>query len=296
MNAERVATTAFVLNGGGNLGAVQVGMLQALLEAGIKPDAVVGTSIGALNGAFLAGHSDPAGVNELAELWASVRRRDVFPMSVGALVRGVFGHQPFLVESLGLRSLLMRAQFGFERLEDAPVPLRVIATDLQTGDAVVLSTGDTIRALLASSAIPGVLPAVEIEGRMLIDGAVAANSPIAQAEEFDPSIVYVLPTVPDKLLVPPGNAIEMIQRAMALTAYPAERRALAEASSHRAVRVVPVPAEAGKLSIFDFRATRQLIRDSYELTTTWLEATGSPGENVREVPALKSVGPSEATA
>ena len=284
MSSERVATTAFVLNGGGNLGAVQVGMLQALLEAGIKPDVVVGTSIGALNGAFLAGHSDLAGIHELAELWASVRRRDIFPMSVRALARGVFGHQPFLVESLGLRSLLASAHFGFERLEDSPVPLKVVATDLQTGDAVVLGSGDTIRALLASSAIPGVLPAVEIDRRMLIDGAVSANSPIAQAEELDPSIVYVLPTITDKLLVPPSNAIEMIQRAMALTAYPAERRALAEASSRRAVRIVPVPSAAGRLSIFDFRATRQLIRESYELTASWFEATDSSAGGAEEVP------------
>lgn len=295
MGSERVAEKVFVLNGGGNLGAVQVGMLQALLEAGIKPDAVVGTSIGALNAAFLAGHPDLAGIEELSELWSSVRRRDVFPMSIPALAKGVFGHQPFIVESLGLRSLLMRANFGFERLEEAPIPVRVIATDLETGDAVVLRSGDTIRALLASSAIPGVFPTVEIDGRTLIDGGIAANTPIAQAEDFDPSEIYVLPTVPASHLPPPGNAILMMQRAMALSAHPGEQRAIAEASSRRTVRILPVPAAAGKLSIFDFRVTRQLIRESYVLAASWLEG-GASSPASGQLHPLTATSPSLATA
>ncbi len=188
--------TVFVLAGGGNLGAVQVGQLYALLESGIKPDAVVGTSIGALNGAFVVNHADLSGMEELAELWASVRRRDVFPVSVRALARGVFGHQQFLFESLGLRSVLLRAQFGFTHLEDAPIPVHVVATDLNTGNPVVLDHGETIRCLLASSAVPGLYAPVEIEGRTLVDGGVVANVPIAAAEALNPSRVYVLPTVP----------------------------------------------------------------------------------------------------
>jgi NTE family protein len=296
MSSEPVATTAFVLSGGGNLGAVQVGMLQALLESGIKPDSVVGTSIGALNGAFLAGHADLSGMEELAELWASVRRREVFPMSIRALAKGVFGRRPFLVESLGLRSLLMRANFGFERLEDSPIPLRVVATDLDDGDAVVLGSGDTIRALLASSAIPGVFPTVDIDGRTLIDGAVSANTPISQAEELEPSVVYVLPTAPGNQLPPPANAILMMQRAMALASHPVERRALAEASARRSVRVLPVPPAAGKISIFDFRATRQLMHDSYVLTVAWLEGRDVPSAGDPELETVHAVRPSLATA
>jgi NTE family protein len=78
--------TAFVLGGGGSLGAVQVGMLRALLEAGVRPDMIVGSSIGALNGAFLAGHPDLFGVEALADVWMSVHRRDVFPFSLQHLV------------------------------------------------------------------------------------------------------------------------------------------------------------------------------------------------------------------
>jgi NTE family protein len=283
----RQSNTVFVLAGGGNLGAVQVGMLYALLEAGIKPDAIVGTSVGALNSAFLAGHGDLAGVEELANLWASVRRHDVFPLSMRVLTRGVFGHQQFLFESLGLRSLLLRAQVGFARLEDAPIPLRVVATDVHKGEAVVLDGGETIPALLASSAIPGVFPPVEIDGLTLVDGGVVANTPIAAAEALGPSNVYVLPTFPDDLVQAPANAIVMMQRAMALAARPGERRALVEASSRRSVQVLPVPEAAGRLSIFDFKATRKLIDESYTLTAAWLGVRGTEDDVANEtvVPA-----------
>lgn len=282
MNSSRDDRTVFVLSGGGNLGAVQVGMLYALLETGIKPDAVVGTSIGSLNGAFLAGHANLAGMDELGELWASVRRRDVFPMSARAVSRGIFGHQPFLFESLGLRSLLMRANFGFDRLEDAPIPIEVVATDLDTGDPVVLKSGDTIRALLASSAIPGVFPTVEIDSHTLIDGGIVANTPIAQAEELEPSTVYILPTVPGNRLPPPSNAILMMQRAMNMASHPAEKRALEEAAFRRTVRVMPVPEAAAKLSIFDFKETQRLIKESYFLAASWLEEIGVSGPAVAD--------------
>jgi NTE family protein len=263
--------TVFVLAGGGNLGAVQVGMLYALLEAGITPDAIVGTSIGALNGAFLAGHPGLQGVEELAELWTTVRRTDVFPVRARDLVRGVIGQQRFLFESLGLRSLLLRAQIGFADLEDAPVPLSVVATDLHTGEAVVLERGNTVRALMASAAIPGVYPPVELDGRTLVDGGVVANTPLAQAERYNASRVVVLPTVPDTLEQAPTNAVGMMQRSMTLAGRSTERRLLTEVSSRRKVEWLPVPTEAGHLSIFDFSATCRLIDDSYRLTSRFLE-------------------------
>ena len=102
--------TAFVLGGGGSLGAAQVGMLRALLEVGVRPDFVVGTSIGSLNAAYLAGHLDPDGIESMAELWSTVRRADVFPLSVRSLVRGVMGHRNHLVDALGLRTLIRRAR------------------------------------------------------------------------------------------------------------------------------------------------------------------------------------------
>lgn len=146
----------------------------------------LGRRLGALNAAFLAGHCDLAGVEALGDLWVSIRRGDVFPFSAGSLLRIVTGNQRFVVDPLGLRNLLARANLGFERLEEAPIPPRVVATDLETGEPVVLREGDIVPALLASSAIPGVFPTVHIGGRTLVDGAMVPNTPVGQAEELNP--------------------------------------------------------------------------------------------------------------
>jgi NTE family protein len=138
-----------------------------------------------------------------------------------------------------------------------------------------LDRGDIVPALLASSAIPGVYPPVEIDGRTLVDGGIVANTPIAQAEAFDPQVVYVLPALPDYPPQLPASPLIMMQRVMALAGFSAEQRALAEAASRREVRVLPVPESAARLSIFDFRATRRLIDEAYLLTTAWLGGSGT---------------------
>jgi NTE family protein len=270
--SARTGGTVFALGGGGNLGATQVGMLHALLEWGILPDAIVGTSIGALNGAFLAGHADLAGIEELTELWLSVRRNDVFPMRLPSLVRGLLGHKEFLVESLGLRSFLTRADLGYSELEDAPIPVRVVATDLATCEAVVLSEGRVIEALLASAAIPGVFPPVEVNRRLLVDGGVLANVPIEQADLLGPTRIFVLPTTHENLPVLGSNALVMIQRAMTMASRPLARAAFERVMSRTPVHVLPVPSTAGQLSLVDFRATRRLIDDAYQMATEWLRA------------------------
>lgn len=271
--------TVFALAGGGNLGAVQVGMLRALLEAEIRPDAIVGVSIGALNGAFLAGHADVRGADELADLWCTVRRHDVFPMSVGSLFRGTIGRRPFLFESVGLASILRRARLGYSRLEDAPIPLHVVATDLATGEPVVMSDGTLIDALLASSAIPGMFRPVERNGQLLIDGAVAANIPVAEADKLGARTIYVLPTTPESAPPRGSNALVMLQRGVAMASRPSWRPALERAASHSTVHVLPVPSMAARISIFDFKETRRLIREAYAMTVDWL---GQEQEEERE--------------
>jgi len=116
-------TTAFVLSGGGNLGSVQVGMLQALWRAGIKPDFIVGTSVGAVNGGWLAGRGRDAHVEELAEVWKGMRRTDVFPTQLVGGLLGFVGRTDHLVPATGLRKILKR-ELTFERLENALIPRR----------------------------------------------------------------------------------------------------------------------------------------------------------------------------
>ena len=123
-------TVAFVLSGGASLGAVEVGMLKALAERGIGPDLIVGTSVGAVNGAWLAGHRG-VDVTELEHVWEAIRRSTVFPADP---VHGLFafvGRRPGLVPHRGLRSLVQH-HLTFDRIEDAPIPLHIVAVEVLT--------------------------------------------------------------------------------------------------------------------------------------------------------------------
>jgi NTE family protein len=262
--------TAFVLSGGGSLGAIQVGMLRALLEAGIRPDLVVGTSIGALNAAYLVGHLDLDGIESMTRLWHSVQRRDVFRIDPRNLVRGALGNQNYLFSQLGLRSLITRAELGFSRLEDAPIPVHVVATDLFSGDPVVLSHGDTVDALLASAAIPGVFTPVSIDGQMLIDGGVVANFPVRQALELGAGKLFVLPAIFGGLVAAPASALDMMQHTTMIATAALARAELKQASAYAEVHVLPFPAY-GPVSMFDFSDTATLIESAYVSSSSWMQ-------------------------
>jgi NTE family protein len=146
------ARTAFVLAGGGSLGAVQAGMLRELLSRGVKPDLVVGSSVGAINAAYLAGEPTAQGVARLEAIWRKLRRDQVFPVTLHSLI-GLIGCRNFMVDSCGLRRLLEQ-NLPYRDLEDAKIPLHVVATDLLGGAAVRLSAGPAVEAVLASCAIP----------------------------------------------------------------------------------------------------------------------------------------------
>jgi NTE family protein len=193
MNGSK--TTAFVLSGGASLGAIQVGMLHALYERRIAPDFFVGVSAGALNGAFVAARSQSvATANELAEIWTGLRRGNVFPLNPLTGLFGFAGLRRHMVPDGGLRSLIAE-YLTADRLEELPIPLHVIATDVLTGTELRLSSGPLLDAILASAAIPGVLPSFDWGGRELMDSGVANNTPISHAVDLGARRVYVLPTV-----------------------------------------------------------------------------------------------------
>lgn len=204
-------STAFVLSGGASLGAIQVGMLEALYEREITPDLIVGTSVGAINGAFIAARPQTVETaHELGSIWRGLRRTQVFPVNPLTGLLGFAGARSHLVPDSGLRRLIKR-HTTVERLEQTPIPLHVIATDILRGEDVRLSNGPLLEAVLASAAIPGVLPAVDWEGRQLIDGGVVNNAPISHALELGAKRIYVLPTgTPCELEEVPRGVLPMI--------------------------------------------------------------------------------------
>ena len=213
-------TTAFVLSGGASLGAIQAGMLQALYERRLKPDLIVATSAGALNGAFIAARPQAVSTAvELAEIWIELRRGQVFPLNPMTGLLGFTGAREHLVPDSGLRHLIER-HLTAATIEELAIPLHLIATDVRKGEEVRLSTGPLVDSILASAAIPGVLPSVRLRGRDLVDGGVANNTPISHAVELGAERIYVLPTGQScELDAPPHGAIGMVLQAINLLVH-----------------------------------------------------------------------------
>lgn len=191
MRSRRRGPLAFVFSGGGPLGAVQVGFLQALLEKELIPDFVVGTSVGALNAVFIAADPTIERAAALKDLWMRMRKDDLFPG--GRLVSAwhAVRRGSFVFSNQGLRRIIEEG-IPIGTFEELQVPAQVVATDIESGDESWFSSGRILEPLLASAAMPGVFPPVTIEGRTYIDGGVANNIPVSRAIELGAKRVYVL--------------------------------------------------------------------------------------------------------
>lgn len=207
---SRRPRTAFVLSGGASLGALQVGMLRALYEHGVTADMLVGTSVGALNAAFVATRPQtPASARELSRVWRGIERGDAFPLSLRAVVGGLAGRHDHLVPARGLCEIIER-HVELDDLADAATPVHLVAYDLAAGSETVLSKGPARDAILASCAIPGIFPPIEVGDKLLVDGGVVNNTPISHAVELGAERVYVLSTKPASPVpaTPPRTALD----------------------------------------------------------------------------------------
>jgi len=266
-DSARRPIVGFVLSGGGSLGAVQAGMVLALADEGIYPDVLAGASVGALNAAFLAGRPGRAGVDALAEIWLRLKRRDVMPLRPGQIITGLSARRPTLLHSDRL-ALFIRTRLPYQRLEDAPLPLAVTATDAHTGQPVQLAKGDAVTALLASTAIPGVFPSVVVDGKTLVDGSIVDDQPIDAAVGLGADVVYVLPSpYPDPRELP----TDPYSMALRATQHAIVRRNEVElALAPPGVRVHVVPTITTGISTFDFTHAGALIDESRALAARWL--------------------------
>ncbi|MDI1262532.1 MAG: patatin-like phospholipase family protein [bacterium] len=186
------AKTAFVFAGGGSFGAIQVGMLHSLAAHGVTADMVVGSSVGALNGAFYAGDPTLAGVERLGKIWRGLTRRDVFPMN-WRTVLSFLRHRDFLIPHDGIRRLI-EDHIPYRNLQDAKLPVHIVTTDIISGDSVVLSEGSTAEAIVASTAIPGAFSPIHYKDYYLADGAISSNTPIQIAVKKGARRLIILPT------------------------------------------------------------------------------------------------------
>lgn len=257
---------AFVLSGGGAFGSVHVGMLRSLADAGIRPDLVVGTSVGALHGAAFA--ADPAGATDLVEqVWTTMNRRSVFGTR-RSVVSNIVRFRS-LSDGLRLRSLI-EDHVPVERFDELALPFAAVATDALSGEPALLTEGALAPALLASAAVPGLLPPVEISGQVYVDGGVSANVPIRQALAFGAQSVVCLDATPNHAApkVPDGFVARCIHSA-SLMIRNQRAHAVDDLMSRYPIAVIPSPTPAD-IGSFNFAHTAALIEQSFALTSAVL--------------------------
>lgn len=264
--------TAFVLAGGGSYGAVQVGMLRELVRYGVRPDMIVGSSVGAINGAYFAAAPDAEGVERLAGLWSRLRRADVLPVTLRSVL-GFLSRRNCLVDPSGLHGLLRR-HLPYQKLEQARIPLHVVATDLLGGSEVCLSSGSAADAVLASASIPAAFPPVRLGEHYLVDGAVANNTPLSTAVHCGATRLIVLPTgFACSLERPPDGAIAAALHALNLLIARQLVFDMERLAGKVSVTVVP-PLCPLATSPYDFSRAAELIGRAAESTRHWLERGG----------------------
>jgi NTE family protein len=264
--------TALVLAGGGSLGAIQVGMLHSLAARGIAADMVVGSSVGALNGAYYAGNPTLQGVQQLETIWRGLHRRDIFPLTWRTLL-GFLRRRDFLLGSDGLCQLVEK-HLPYRNLQEAKIPIHIVATDILTGKTAVLSDGPAAQAILASTAIPAAFAPVKFETKYLADGALSSNTPARVAVALGARRLIILPTgYACARETPPAGAIANALHALTLLIATQLLSELGGLEPSVDYFVLP-PLCPLEVSPYDFTQTNELIERAINSTNAWIAAGG----------------------
>lgn len=268
--------TAFVLGGGGHLGAYEVGMLRALLESGVKPDVVLGTSVGAINGAVLAADPTLAAVGRLEALWSGLGSDGVFEGSALTRLRTALASRTHLFSNASLRRML-ESDLGATVIEDLALPFQCVAASIERAGEHWFTSGPVADAVLASCAVPGLLPPVSIGGEHFLDGGLVNSVPVGRAVALGARTVYVLHV--GRLEQPLG--VPRLPWQVAAVAFEIARRHrftydMAALPADVRVHLLPTGSEVKNASwgdymrYRDFRRTHDRIEQAYQATTAYL--------------------------
>ena len=268
---------ALVLGGGGQLGAHEVGMLRALLEHGIRPDLVLGTSVGAINGAAVASDPTPAAAERLAGLWSAIEAGDVFGGSPIGRLATLARTRTHLHDNAGLRRLLTDS-LAVDSIEDLPVRFQCVAASIERAAEHWFTAGPLVDAVLASSAVPGLLPPVAIGDQHFVDGGIVNSIPVGRAVELGAREIYVLHVGRlDRPLEPPRWPWEVGLVAFEIARRHRYMRDLAQLPEEIALHVMPTgqqnPARYSDLSQLRYRDTSRIgerIERAYEASAAYL--------------------------
>jgi NTE family protein len=287
---------AFVLPAGGSAGAVQVGILASLVEAGIFPDVLVGCSVGALNAAFFALDPTVEQVDRLGQLWADLSTRAVFGDHRHRAVLRLLRKLDHLWSPAPLRALIRRC-CPIGDLAELALPVHVVTTDLDVGVARWWSRGPAEEVLYASACLPGLLPPALLNGHRHVDGGVLEPVPISRAVDLDATTVYVLGEANGTDEEPAGtlSALDVLVRSFAISRYGRLPDPVSLARSGQCVIVVPGASTAG-IPLTDFSHTDRLQSESRAISRRFLAARSArqgPGAGARCPSGYEVLGPEE---
>jgi NTE family protein len=271
---------AFVLGGGGVLGAVEVGMLRALLRAGYRPDVVVGTSIGAVNGVLVAADPSEAVTDRLVRLWSSPEAADVYGDSIARQLRR-FAARTHLHSPLPLRRLLESELGEQSTFADLKIPFRCCAASIERAAEHWFDSGPLVEAVLASSSVPGLLPPMEIDGEHFVDGGIVNSIPIGEAVRIGAKLIFVLQVGRiERQLAVPRRPWEVAQVAFEIARRHRFARELASLPDDVRVHVLPTGGgdnrDDSPWAYRDMAAVGRRISRAYTASRRYLAANVEP--------------------
>lgn len=263
---------AFVLSGGGNLGAVQVGMARALIEHGVTPDMIVGCSVGALNGAALADEPTLVGVARLEQVWRNADGDEVMPRTWLPRAAALARKGEAVHDNDGLRQMF-ESSIRAREFKALAVPFQCVATDVDAAEEVWFDDGPLIEAVLASAALPAIFPAVEIGGRRYLDGAIVNDVPVSRAVELGATTLYVLQVGSfSRPRAEPRRPLDVAIQAYWIARHYRYKRDLRAVQASPDVEVHVLPhGQPPVMRYNDFTRSPELISTAYEASVTYLQ-------------------------
>ena len=252
-----------VLSAGGLRGAVQAGMLAAVAESSWRPSAIVGVSAGALNGVFTAARFDVESARRLCDIWTELPERGVFPARTASKVLKLVTRAQAVQDGATMREMLDKC-CPVDNLEDLETELHVGAMDLMSGEPVWFSAGPAVPALLASASVPGLVPPVAHQGRLLVDGAPVAAVPLGRAAELSARRIVCFDVSGEPVSAVPSTAFGVLLRS-----YAACREVMADIEERRVRELVDdvwrvQPTLPADLRSNDWSRTAELVEIGYQ--------------------------------
>jgi NTE family protein len=269
-------STAFVLGGGGVLGAAEVGMLRALFERGVTPDLVLGTSVGALNGAMVARDPTAAVIDRMSELWTSAARNgEVYGDRRLRTVRRAVSTGTHIYSAKPMTERL-REEFGDLTFEDLPVRFQVCAASIERAAEHWFDSGPVVDAIVASAAVPGLLPPAKVGDEHFLDGGIVNSIPVGRAVQLGAKRIFVLQVGRiDRPLKAPKKPWEVARVSFEIARRHRFAREMSELPAGVEAHVLPARGTSARddslLAHRDFAGVQRRIDATYEASLEYLD-------------------------